>query len=36
MYRGKFAAVMPTADATEELLGEYMIGAKQATMAGIT
>ena len=31
MYRGKFAVVMPTSEATEESLGEYMIGAKKAS-----
>ena len=34
MYRGKFAVVMPTAEATEESLGEYMIGARKAAVAG--
>jgi len=29
MYRGKFAVVMPTAEATEEKLGEYMIGTRK-------
>ncbi|HJP60935.1 MAG TPA: ABC transporter ATP-binding protein, partial [Gemmatimonadaceae bacterium] len=33
MYRGKFAVVMPTSEATEELLGEYMIGTKKGTAA---
>ncbi len=33
MYRGRFAAVMPTADATEELLGEYMIGTRKGNAA---
>jgi simple sugar transport system ATP-binding protein len=33
MYRGRFAAVMPTADATEELLGEYMIGSRKGNAA---
>jgi simple sugar transport system ATP-binding protein len=33
MYRGKFAVVMPTAQASEEVLGEYMIGAKKGTAA---
>jgi general nucleoside transport system ATP-binding protein len=36
MYRGKFAVVMPTAQAGEEVLGEYMIGAKRADLAGVT
>ncbi|HEV2643438.1 MAG TPA: heme ABC transporter ATP-binding protein, partial [Candidatus Elarobacter sp.] len=30
MYRGRFVAVMPAAQATEDVLGEYMIGAKAA------
>ncbi len=30
MYRGRFVAVMPASEATEEELGEYMIGAKAA------
>ena len=33
MYRGRFAAVMPTTDATEELLGEYMIGSRKGNAA---
>ena len=33
MYRGKFAVVMPTAEATEEKLGEYMIGTKKGNAA---
>jgi len=33
MYRGKFAVVMPTAEATEEMLGEYMIGTKKGNAA---
>ncbi|HEV7389284.1 MAG TPA: ABC transporter ATP-binding protein [Gemmatimonadaceae bacterium] len=33
MYRGRFAGVLPTADATEEILGEYMIGAKKGNAA---
>ncbi|HJQ10804.1 MAG TPA: ABC transporter ATP-binding protein [Gemmatimonadaceae bacterium] len=33
MYRGKFAAVMPTAEATEEALGEYMIGTRKGSAA---
>jgi general nucleoside transport system ATP-binding protein len=33
MYRGKFAAVMPSSEATEEALGEYMIGAKKGNAA---
>ena len=36
MYRGKFAAVMQTGEATEESLGGYMIGAKKAETAGVT
>jgi ABC-type uncharacterized transport system ATPase subunit len=33
MYRGKFATVMPAADASEEVLGEYMIGTKKGNAA---
>ena len=33
MYRGKFAVVMPAAEASEEALGEYMIGAKKGNAA---
>jgi ABC-type uncharacterized transport system ATPase subunit len=33
MYRGKFAVVMPAAEASEEVLGEYMIGAKKGNAA---
>ena len=33
MYRGKFAAVMPTVEATEEVLGEYMIGTRKGSAA---
>jgi len=33
MYRGKFAVVMPTAEASEESLGEYMIGTKKGSIA---
>jgi simple sugar transport system ATP-binding protein len=33
MYRGKFATVMPSAEASEEVLGEYMIGTKKGTAA---
>ncbi len=33
MYRGKFAVVMPAADASEEVLGEYMIGTKKGNAA---
>jgi simple sugar transport system ATP-binding protein len=33
MYRGKFAVVMPTAEASEETLGEYMIGTKKGSVA---
>jgi ABC-type uncharacterized transport system ATPase subunit len=33
MYRGKFAAVMPAAEASEEVLGEYMIGTKKGNAA---
>jgi len=33
MYRGKFAVVMPTTEATEESLGEYMIGTMKGSAA---
>ncbi|HVF39356.1 MAG TPA: ABC transporter ATP-binding protein [Gemmatimonadaceae bacterium] len=33
MYRGKFAVVLPVAEATEDVLGEYMIGAKKESAA---
>src|SRR5205085_8519685 len=33
MYRGKFAAVMPARDASEEGLGEYMIGTRKGSAA---
>jgi ABC-type uncharacterized transport system ATPase subunit len=33
MYRGKFAVVMPATQATEETLGEYMIGTKKGNAA---
>ena len=33
MYRGKFAVVMPVSEASEEALGEYMIGAKKGNAA---
>jgi ABC-type uncharacterized transport system ATPase subunit len=33
MYRGRFAVVMPAAEATEEALGEYMIGTRTDTAA---
>ena len=33
MYRGKFAVVMPASEATEESLGEYMIGTRKGTAA---
>ena len=33
MYRGRFAVVMPAAEATEEVLGEYMIGARKDSAA---
>jgi simple sugar transport system ATP-binding protein len=33
MYRGRFAAVMPAAEASEEVLGEYMIGTKKGDAA---
>ena len=33
MYRGRFAVVMPAAEATEEALGEYMIGTRKEAAA---
>jgi general nucleoside transport system ATP-binding protein len=33
MYRGKFAIVMPAAEASEEALGEYMIGTRKDSAA---
>jgi hypothetical protein len=33
MYRGRFAVVMPVAEANEETLGEYMIGTRKETAA---
>ncbi|MFL5623743.1 MAG: ABC transporter ATP-binding protein [Gemmatimonadaceae bacterium] len=33
MYRGKFAVIMPARDASEEVLGEYMIGTKKGNAA---
>jgi simple sugar transport system ATP-binding protein len=33
MYRGRFAAIMPASEATEEALGEYMIGARKGSAA---
>jgi simple sugar transport system ATP-binding protein len=33
MYRGKFAVVLPSAEASEEVLGEYMIGTKKGNAA---
>lgn len=33
MYRGRFAVVMPVAEATEEKLGEYMIGTRKESAA---
>jgi simple sugar transport system ATP-binding protein len=33
MYRGKFAVVMPSSEASEEVLGEYMIGTKKGNAA---
>ena len=33
MYRGRFAVVMPASEASEEVLGEYMIGTKKGTAA---
>jgi simple sugar transport system ATP-binding protein len=33
MYRGKFAVVLPSSEASEEVLGEYMIGTKKGDAA---
>jgi len=33
MYRGRFAVVMPASEATEETLGEYMIGTRKDSAA---
>jgi ABC-type uncharacterized transport system ATPase subunit len=33
MYRGRFAVVMASAEASEEVLGEYMIGTKKGNAA---
>jgi simple sugar transport system ATP-binding protein len=33
MYRGQFAVVMPASEASEEVLGEYMIGTKKGNAA---
>ncbi|MEO7682443.1 MAG: ATP-binding cassette domain-containing protein, partial [Gemmatimonadaceae bacterium] len=33
MYRGRFAVVMPAAQASEEVLGEYMIGTRTESAA---
>lgn len=33
MFRGKFAAVLPIAEANEEVLGEYMVGSRSASAA---
>jgi hypothetical protein len=33
MYRGRFAVVMPAAEASEEVLGEYMIGTRNDSAA---
>ena len=33
MYRGKFAVMMPATEASEEVLGEYMIGTKKGNAA---
>ena len=33
MYRGRFVVVMPSAQATEEVLGEYMIGTRKDSAA---
>jgi len=32
MYRGKIRVIMPAAEASEEVLGEYMIGTKKGTL----
>jgi hypothetical protein len=36
MYRGRFATVVPAAEASEETLGEYMIGAKRDQAPGLS
>ncbi len=33
MFRGKFATVLPIAEANEEVLGEYMVGTRSASAA---
>lgn len=33
MFRGKFATVLPIADANEEVIGEYMVGTRTASAA---
>ncbi len=33
MFRGRFATVLPIAEANEEVLGEYMVGSKSASAA---
>ena len=33
MYRGKFAAVVPAAEASEKSLGEYMTGTRKESVA---
>ncbi|HEY4955817.1 MAG TPA: ABC transporter ATP-binding protein [Gemmatimonadaceae bacterium] len=33
MYRGRFAVVMPASEATEDVLGEYMIGTRKVSAA---
>jgi ABC-type uncharacterized transport system ATPase subunit len=33
MYRGRFATIMPASEASEESLGEYMIGARKGNAA---
>ncbi len=33
MYRGRFPVIMPASEASEDVLGEYMIGAKKGDAA---
>jgi hypothetical protein len=33
MYRGRFPVIMAAAEASEDVLGEYMIGAKKGNAA---
>ncbi len=33
MFRGKFATILPIAEANEEVLGEYMVGSRSASAA---